>query len=54
MVHWLSPFNYWLNQADFSKLRQADTGRWLLEDPVFLEWAEGNRQTLWCQGIRES
>jgi hypothetical protein len=54
ILHWLSPFNYWVNQTDVSKRRQASTGQWLLADPVFLAWSEGSKQTLWCQGMRES
>jgi hypothetical protein len=53
MLHWLSPFNYWVNQMDVSRRRQGCTGQWLLADPVFLAWSEGSGQTLWCQGMRE-
>jgi hypothetical protein len=52
---WLSPVNFWLKQEDVIKQREAGTGKWLLEDPDFLKWEEGNKEIkmLWCHGSRE-
>lgn len=33
--------------------REAETGKWLLEHPDFLEWEKGNKEMLWCCGSRE-
>lgn len=35
------------------KLREDGTGKWLLEDPDFLEWEKGNKDMLWCCGNRK-
>ncbi|KAH0553143.1 hypothetical protein GP486_006671, partial [Trichoglossum hirsutum] len=51
IVNWLSPLNSWLKQADISNQRQPGTGQWLLDDPVFLEWVKGNKESLWCRGM---
>ena len=37
-----------------SNQKQTGTGQWLLEHPDFLEWAKGNKETVWCLGSRES
>jgi hypothetical protein len=53
ILRWLSPVNFWLKQEDVSKQREAGTGKWLLEEPDFLEWEKGNKEMLWCCGSRE-
>ncbi|KAF1811583.1 hypothetical protein P152DRAFT_60652 [Eremomyces bilateralis CBS 781.70] len=50
ILHWLSPVNFWLKQADVSSQREPGTGKWLLQHPDFLEWAEGNKEAVWCFG----
>jgi hypothetical protein len=52
IIDWLSPINFFLRQADISRVRQAETGGWLLADVHFQEWKSGSGRTLWCQGIR--
>ncbi|KAJ6566460.1 hypothetical protein B0H19DRAFT_1257672 [Mycena capillaripes] len=51
IIHWLSPLNFFLRQADVSHTRQPGTGEWLLEDPRFRKWVSNSGQTLWCYGI---
>ncbi|KAJ6528107.1 ankyrin repeat-containing domain protein [Mycena capillaripes] len=51
IIDWLSPINFFLRQADISRVRQAGTGGWLLADPLFKEWESGSGATLWCSGI---
>ncbi len=31
----------------------AGTGKWLLNSPEFINWRDGEAQTLWCYGIRK-
>ncbi|KAI9764300.1 MAG: hypothetical protein M1839_005966 [Geoglossum umbratile] len=52
ILSWLSSVNFWLKQADMSSQKQTGTGQWLLEHPDFLEWAKGNKETVWCLGSR--
>jgi hypothetical protein len=54
ILHWLSPVNFWLKQADVSSQRQPGTGKWLLDHSDFLEWSEGKKETISCVGGRES
>ncbi|KAF7365839.1 ANK-REP-REGION domain-containing protein [Mycena venus] len=51
IIDWLSPINFFLRHADISRVRQEDTGGWLLVDPVFKRWESGSGRTLWCRGI---
>ncbi|KAI9776091.1 MAG: hypothetical protein M1839_000604 [Geoglossum umbratile] len=51
IVDWLSPLNSWLKQADISNQRQTGTGKWLLDDPIFLEWVKGDVESIWCRGM---
>jgi hypothetical protein len=53
IVRWLSPLNFWPKQTDVFDAREAGTGQWLLDDPVFREWANGNEKTIWCRGGRK-
>ncbi|KAI9860058.1 MAG: hypothetical protein M1813_006406 [Trichoglossum hirsutum] len=50
ILGWLSSVNFWLKQADVFNQKQIGTGQWLLEHPDFLEWAKGNKETVWCLG----
>lgn len=52
ILNWLSPINFFLRQADISRVRQKETGGWLLEHPLFKKWESGSGSTLWCHGIR--
>jgi hypothetical protein len=52
IVRWLSPLNFWLKHTDVFEAKAAGTGQWLLDDPVFREWANGNEKTIWCRGGR--
>jgi hypothetical protein len=51
-LDWLSPINFFLQQADISQMREKGTGGWLLTDPLFKKWESGSGRTLWCFGIR--
>ncbi|KAJ6524823.1 hypothetical protein B0H19DRAFT_1008166, partial [Mycena capillaripes] len=51
ILNWLSPINFFLRQADISRVRAKGTGGWLLADPVFKKWESGSGSTLWCRGI---
>jgi hypothetical protein len=52
IINWLSPINFFLQQADISQMREKGTGGWLLADPVFKKWESSSGSTLWCCGIR--
>jgi hypothetical protein len=52
IVDWFSPINFFLQQADILRAREAGTGGWLLMEPRFEEWEFGSGRTLWCHGIR--
>ncbi|KAK0636719.1 hypothetical protein B0T17DRAFT_476286, partial [Bombardia bombarda] len=47
----LTPINFAAQQSDFINRRQAGTGQWLLESPLFCQWVENQKQTLFCPGI---
>ncbi|KAF7354365.1 Ankyrin repeat protein [Mycena venus] len=51
IIEWLSPLNFFLQQADIAQSQQKGTGGWLLKDPHFQQWESGSGKTLWCQGI---
>ncbi|KAJ6524804.1 hypothetical protein B0H19DRAFT_1042750, partial [Mycena capillaripes] len=51
ILNWLSPINFFLQQADISQRREKGTGEWLLADPLFKQWESGSGRTLWCCGI---
>ena len=52
----------WLAEDDFEetherhfKKRFANTGQWLLDDPRFRDWRDGDKSSvLWCYGARKS
>ncbi|KAJ7019592.1 ankyrin repeat domain-containing protein [Mycena alexandri] len=50
-LDWLSPLNFFLRQADISRVRTKGTGEWLLKHPLFLQWESSSESTLWCHGI---
>jgi hypothetical protein len=52
IIDWLSPINFFLRQVDISRVREKETGGWLLTDPLFKQWESGSERTLWCCGIR--
>ncbi|KAJ7019611.1 ankyrin repeat-containing domain protein [Mycena alexandri] len=51
IIDWLSPLNFFLRQADISRVRTKGTGEWLLKHPFFLQWESSSESTLWCHGI---
>jgi hypothetical protein len=51
-LDWLSPINFFLRQADISRVRAKGTGEWLLKHPLFIQWESGSKSTLWCRGMR--
>ncbi|OIW26857.1 hypothetical protein CONLIGDRAFT_581605, partial [Coniochaeta ligniaria NRRL 30616] len=51
VVAWLSSLNFASRHADFLSRQQAGTGEWLLSDPKFQNWNNGNESTLWCPGL---
>ncbi|KAF8164363.1 ankyrin repeat-containing domain protein [Mycena galopus ATCC 62051] len=51
IIQWLSPINFFLRHAELSSTRQAETGGWLLENPLFKQWESHSGGTLWCRGI---
>jgi hypothetical protein len=52
MVDWLSHLDLDLKQSDLYETREEGTGEWLLEEPKFKEWLDGNHRVLWCAGDR--
>ncbi|EPS40260.1 hypothetical protein H072_5924 [Dactylellina haptotyla CBS 200.50] len=51
ILKWLAPIDHGAQQADYIKLRQMGTGKWLLDSEEFQSWLNGTRQTLFCPGI---
>jgi Cdc6-like AAA superfamily ATPase len=51
ILDWLTPFDYFSQQHDIIKQREAGTGQWLLDSAEFTNWIGTNRQTLFCPGI---
>jgi len=51
ILEWLTLIDYAPQQIDFIKRRQSGTGQWLLDNPGFKEWLQGNKKTLFCPGI---
>ena len=51
ILDWLTPINYFPQQNDFIKQRQAGTGQWLLDSAEFKTWIGTKKQTLFCPGI---
>ncbi|KAJ7349653.1 hypothetical protein DFH08DRAFT_696264, partial [Mycena albidolilacea] len=51
IINWLSPINFFLQQADIAQMRAKGTGGWLLKHPLFKQWESGSGRRLWCHGI---
>ncbi|KAJ7500128.1 hypothetical protein FB451DRAFT_50793 [Mycena latifolia] len=51
IIAWLSPLNFFLRQAEITRVRQAGTGGWFLGHQRFQEWEASAGGTLWCRGI---
>jgi len=52
IMGWLSSLNFWLKQNDIFERSCEGTGKWLLNDPEFQKWIEGETPVLWCPGDR--
>jgi hypothetical protein len=52
ILNWVSPINFFLQQADIFRLWKKGTGEWLLADPRFKQWESGSGRTLWLRGAR--
>ena len=52
-VQWLSPPDPASNHEAALKLRQRDTGLWLIDGDDFERWMEDPCSFLWLYGIRE-
>ncbi|KAF7922343.1 uncharacterized protein EAE97_011085 [Botrytis byssoidea] len=48
ILNWLTPINHASQQHDYITQRQVDTGQWLLDSPVFIEWVNSDKQKLFC------
>ncbi|CAI6340736.1 unnamed protein product [Periconia digitata] len=51
ILAWISQMNFRSKHADVLEAVQPGTGKWLLEDKVFLDWVNGDVDILWCPGI---
>ncbi|KAJ6596207.1 ankyrin repeat-containing domain protein [Mycena vulgaris] len=51
IIDWLSPINFFLRQADITRLRQLGTGEWLLATTQFQQWESALGEKLWCRGM---
>lgn len=51
VLNWLTPIVYAPQQNDFTNLRQAETGQWLLDLAEFQKWLGTGKKTLFCPGI---
>jgi hypothetical protein len=54
IIQWLSELNFWEKQDDTFERCQEGTGQWLLDDPLFQTWLNGETTVLWCPGNRMS
>lgn len=54
ILDWLSPSDMSQKQRDIHSRHHKDTGIWLLEEPLFVEWLEKDISPpfLWCPGDR--
>ncbi len=53
VLEWLSPLNFASKQVDTFERHQPGTGEWLFEDEMFKAWLAGEKNALWCSGIRK-
>lgn len=51
ILNWLTRTDYYSQQSDFIRRRQAGTGEWLLASNKFQAWADQPKQILFCPGI---
>ncbi|TGO25475.1 hypothetical protein BPAE_0079g00220 [Botrytis paeoniae] len=51
ILNWLTLIDHTSQQHDCITKRQADTGQWLLDSPVFIEWVNSDKEKLFCPGI---
>lgn len=56
ILDWISAAKYNTRHSILQRTRAKNTGSWLLQNKVFLEWKEGiaSSQVLWCNGIQGS
>lgn len=50
---WLSPPDPSTNQNNAAKLREKETGLWLIDGVKFKDWKAAPNSLLWIHGIRE-
>jgi hypothetical protein len=53
LLTWLSVLDFRPKQGDILSKRLEGTGKWLLENVLFLKWIAGASATLWCPGARK-
>lgn len=57
LLEWLasqSGINFDEDHDRIFKRRHQDTGNWLVEDPQFINWCDGDESgLLWCHGSRK-
>ena len=53
VLEWLSPLNFASKQVDTFERHQRGTGEWLFEEEIFKAWLAGEKNALWCSGIRK-
>jgi hypothetical protein len=53
LLTWLSTLDFKPKQSDVLGRRLEGTGKWVLEDPQFRRWVDGDITTLWCPGARK-
>jgi hypothetical protein len=51
LLNWLSPINFFPQQADIFQLQQERTGEWLLAELCFQRLKIGSKKTLWLYSI---
>ncbi|KAI4199316.1 MAG: hypothetical protein LQ350_004698 [Teloschistes chrysophthalmus] len=50
-LQWVSSLDFKLIQNDTLRRRHPDTGTWILKEPSFIAWVNGESNTLCCEGI---
>lgn len=53
VAEWLDELRYTEVLEDLAAQYKAETGAWLLDNSLFLEWEENPGRALWCSGVRE-
>ena len=54
MLNWMSNAKSSQKHHDVRLPRVEGTGEWLLEEPAFKSWRDGDENVLWCYGIQGS